>query len=227
LAGCQLLAEMGVYPFLLPLRPIPGSLLAEATPPEPALMKDLYQEVAKILAAAGLSALDNKAGCVRCGACSAIAAWELEPLDMVCHPARTQAELQAALDIRQEVFVAEQGIVRDTDQDEADESAIHLVARAGGRVLGTVRIFAVAGEPGAWVGGRLAVLPAARRAGVGQALVREAVASVARRGCTRFTATVQAANVAFFERLGWGKEGEPFDIHGWAHQLMVANLDQV
>ena len=93
-------------------------------------------------------------------------------------------------------------------------------------MLGTVRIFAVAGEPGAWVGGRLAVLPTVRRTGLGQALVTEAVASVARRGCTRFTATVQAANVAFFERLGWSKEGEAFDIHGWAHQLMVADLDQ-
>ncbi|MEW5912910.1 MAG: MSMEG_0568 family radical SAM protein [Thermodesulfobacteriota bacterium] len=226
LAGCQLLAEMGVYPFLLPLRPIPGSLLAQARPPAPEYMAGLYQEAAKILQATGLSARESKAGCVRCGACSAIAAWELAPAELVCHPARTAAELQAALDIRRQVFVAEQGIVQDTDQDQADQTAIHLVARRGGRVVGTVRVFPQAERPGQWVGGRLAVAAGERRGGVGAALVREAVRTVARRGCTRFTATVQQANVPFFQRLGWTAEGETIDIHGWPHQLMVADLDQ-
>jgi len=225
LAGCQLLAEMGVYPFLLPLRPIPGSLLAEARPPEPGLMAGLYQEAAKILQAAGLSAAQSKAGCVRCGACSAIAAWELAPAELVCHPARTAAELRAALAIRQEVFVAEQGIVEHTDQDQADETAIHLVARRGGQIVGTVRVFPRAGRPGEWVGGRLAVAAGQRRGGAGAALVQEAVRTVARRGCTRFTATVQQANLPFFQRLGWTAEGEVFDIHGWPHQLMKADLD--
>lgn len=227
LAGCQLLAEMGVYPFLLPLRPIPGSRLAEARPPAPGLMKELYQEAAAILQGAGLSAAQSRAGCVRCGACSALAAWELPPAELVCHPARTEAERQAALAIRQQVFVAEQGIVPLSDQDREDERAIHLVARRGGQVIGTVRVYALPERPGAWVGGRLAVAAGQRRSGAGAALVTEAMRTVARRGCTRFTATVQQANVPFFVRLGWAAEGDLFDIHGWPHQLMKADLERV
>ncbi len=72
LDGCRLLASLGVYPFVLPLRPIPGTPLGELAPPPPNAMMSIYQEASKIIESAGLSASDCLAGCVRCGACSAI-----------------------------------------------------------------------------------------------------------------------------------------------------------
>ncbi len=225
-AGCRLLAELGVYPFLLPLRPIPGSELAEAAPPEPEYMTGLYRQVAAILQQTGLGAAQSKAGCVRCGACSALGSWELPPAKLVVRPARDDSERAAALAVRQRVFVKEQAIVSGSDADEWDDRSIHLMALVDGEILGTVRVYQCDDPPTAWVGGRLAVDQGQRRTGAGAALVREAMRTVRRQGCTHFSAEIQQANVAFFERLGWAKAGEPYEIHGWAHQPMTADLDQ-
>jgi radical SAM protein (TIGR04043 family) len=74
--GSIYLAERGVYPFLVPLRPIPGSLLHDALPPPPELMIELYEEISQILKRSNVSSKKNKAGCVRCGACSALPEFE-------------------------------------------------------------------------------------------------------------------------------------------------------
>jgi len=74
--GSKLLTELGVYPFIVPLRPIPGSLLENERPPNPDRMKYIYEEVAGILHDNGVSWRKNKAGCVRCRACSALPDFE-------------------------------------------------------------------------------------------------------------------------------------------------------
>ena len=78
-AGCKLLAELGVYPFLVPLRPIPGSLLEREKPPSPSRMRRVYEQVAEVLRECGAERVSwrkNKAGCVRCRACSALPDFE-------------------------------------------------------------------------------------------------------------------------------------------------------
>jgi radical SAM protein (TIGR04043 family) len=74
--GSKLLAEIGVYPFIVPLRPIPGSLLENERPPSPDRMRRLYEIVAEILHDTGVSWEKCKAGCVRCRACSALSDFE-------------------------------------------------------------------------------------------------------------------------------------------------------
>ncbi|MBN1763281.1 MAG: MSMEG_0568 family radical SAM protein [Methanomicrobia archaeon] len=74
--GSRLLAELGVYPFIVPLRPIPGSMLEHERPPSPERMRQLYERVAEILHETGVSWKKCKAGCVRCRACSALADFE-------------------------------------------------------------------------------------------------------------------------------------------------------
>jgi len=78
ISTADLLCSLGVFPFLLPLRPIPGTPLAGARPPQPGVMLSLYAEVVKILKKYGMSSKSSKAGCVRCGACSALALFEDE-----------------------------------------------------------------------------------------------------------------------------------------------------
>ncbi len=75
--GAEYLAKLGVYPFVVPLRPIPGSLMENAKPPESSVMVELCQEVGSILHKYNLSSKQNKAGCVRCGACSALPEFEI------------------------------------------------------------------------------------------------------------------------------------------------------
>jgi radical SAM protein (TIGR04043 family) len=70
--GFEELASIGVIPFLVPFRPLPGSKLQNRLPPEPFYMKELYIELADVLKEYGIDVKKNLAGCVRCGACSAI-----------------------------------------------------------------------------------------------------------------------------------------------------------
>ena len=73
--GAERLCEMGVYPFLLPFRPTAGTPMVAAAPPAEEMMVELYETVAGLVDASGMSAGDCLAGCVRCGACSAITDW--------------------------------------------------------------------------------------------------------------------------------------------------------
>jgi radical SAM protein (TIGR04043 family) len=75
-AGCERLAKIGVYPFVVPLRPILGTPLQNATAPEPTLMDRIYRRVALNNLKYGLSWRNSKAGCTRCGACSGLIAYE-------------------------------------------------------------------------------------------------------------------------------------------------------
>jgi len=72
LKGAEELTRLGVVPYLLPLRPIAGTAFENAFPPNPQRMTRLYEEVSQILHDYGLDPRKNKAGCVRCNACSAL-----------------------------------------------------------------------------------------------------------------------------------------------------------
>ena len=225
ISGSDLLADMGVYPFVVPLRPIPGSYMAETLPPDPEIMKTIYLEVARILSRKGLSYATSLAGCVRCGACSALPAYEHPFKNLVCHPARTEEEHMEAFHIRKAVFVQEQKLFKDTDGDENDQKGIHLVAKQADRVIGTVRVYPAGTGNGDWIGGRLAVKKGFRASGAGELMVREAVILVKKNGCNHFTAHIQEKNIAFFEQLGWKSAGLLKDHFGRPHQLMKADLD--
>ena len=72
LAACERLIATGVYPFVVPFVPISGTPLAHHTPPNSKFMYSLYQQVGLMLNRAGMSAEKIKAGCAKCGACSAL-----------------------------------------------------------------------------------------------------------------------------------------------------------
>jgi radical SAM protein (TIGR04043 family) len=75
-AGCRRAIELGVYPFVVPLRPVPGTLMADVAPPDPDYVADVYRTVAAMLAEHGMDHEDAVAGCARCQACSGLSAWE-------------------------------------------------------------------------------------------------------------------------------------------------------
>ncbi|MHC1636078.1 MAG: MSMEG_0568 family radical SAM protein, partial [Candidatus Methanospirareceae archaeon] len=74
--GSKILADLGVYPFVLSLRPIPGTYMEDEVPAGFERMKRIYEEVAMIIKERGLSWRRSKAGCVRCRACSALDVFE-------------------------------------------------------------------------------------------------------------------------------------------------------
>jgi len=74
--GCRRAIELGVYPFVVPLRPVPGTLLEDSPAPDPEYVASIYRSVSAMLAEAGLDHVEAKAGCARCQACSGLSAWE-------------------------------------------------------------------------------------------------------------------------------------------------------
>jgi radical SAM protein (TIGR04043 family) len=76
LAICAQLVALGVYPFVVPLVPISGTPLESAATPSPAFMHSLLEPLAHMLVESGLKATDIKAGCGKCGACSALSTYE-------------------------------------------------------------------------------------------------------------------------------------------------------
>jgi radical SAM protein (TIGR04043 family) len=75
-AGCDRLIQIGVYPFIVPFVPITGTPLEHHPAPSSEMMFALYQQVGALLNRSGMSAKDIKAGCGKCGACSALSSFE-------------------------------------------------------------------------------------------------------------------------------------------------------
>ncbi|MFD5594874.1 MSMEG_0568 family radical SAM protein [Streptomyces griseorubiginosus] len=75
-AGAGRLIDRGVYPFVVPFRPMSGTLAARdgVRAPRAELLTYVTEGVAAKLRAAGMSGADQKAGCAACGACSVLQA---------------------------------------------------------------------------------------------------------------------------------------------------------
>jgi radical SAM protein (TIGR04043 family) len=69
------LVDMGVYPFVVPFRPLAGTLATDVdqVPAPPAdVLHDVTRRVARALMDAGMHGSDQAAGCAACGACSVL-----------------------------------------------------------------------------------------------------------------------------------------------------------
>jgi len=73
---CDRLIKIGVYPFVVPFVPITGTPLASYQPPSSEFMYGIYSQVGSMLNEAGMSSQAIKAGCAKCGACSALSTFE-------------------------------------------------------------------------------------------------------------------------------------------------------
>ncbi len=65
-----------MYPFVVPFRPMAGTLARRdgVTGPAPSLVRDVSERVAGLLRQAGMLGADQKAGCAACGACGILQA---------------------------------------------------------------------------------------------------------------------------------------------------------
>lgn len=76
IAGCKRAIDIGVYPFIVPLRPVPGSLMADVSPPPREYTERISRLVAPYLVERGITADKVLAGCTRCQACSVVGTME-------------------------------------------------------------------------------------------------------------------------------------------------------
>jgi radical SAM protein (TIGR04043 family) len=76
LATCERLLKLGVYPFVVPFVPISGTPLEDYPAPPAEFMRSVLEPLGRLVAEAGLSAGEIKAGCGRCAACSTLSRYE-------------------------------------------------------------------------------------------------------------------------------------------------------
>jgi len=122
--------------------------------------------------------------------------------------------------VRDAVFLVEQGIDRHLEVDDRDPECVHAICYADGVPVGTGRIDLQAGGKV----GRVAVLAEARRQGVGTQIM-QALEAVARRSQQpRVWFHAQCSAVPFYEVLGYNTVGEEFTEAGIPHITMEKSI---
>ena len=140
----------------------------------------------------------------------------------------TWAELgQDAGQVRNEVFVEEQKIPKELEWDAADADAVHAVAyNRMGMPLATGRYlpYPCAGRAGVVKVGRMAVKRVMRGAGVGREVLFALMDAARKRGEQEVVLHAQRSAEAFYARLGYTVNGEPFEEAGIPHIEMHMRL---
>jgi predicted GNAT family N-acyltransferase len=123
----------------------------------------------------------------------------------------------AAFALRREVFVWEQKVPEEEENDQYDLTATHFVAIVGGEVVGTLRLIDM---PEHVKIGRVAVRHALRGRGLAKALIAAAMAHAREQGRDRFYLTAQSDKLGFYEALGFAAFGPEFFDGGMPHRAM-------
>jgi predicted GNAT family N-acyltransferase len=135
--------------------------------------------------------------------------------------ARGEEEMEAALELRHEVFCVEQGVPEHEELDGRDHEGIHLVAVADGELVGTCRLLMV-GTTAQF--SRLAVRTSARRQGIATALLQAADSETMAAGGRRLVLHAQTYARELYERAGYRPRGRVFKEAGIEHIAMEKHL---
>lgn len=139
----------------------------------------------------------------------------------VIRPVEPGNEWTALRDLRQRVLYSHLPAARTVYPGDDNPANLHLGAfTPDGTLIGICSLFAL--DDGSYQLRGMAVDPQARGQGVGALLVEEAQ-RIAYRERRPLWCNARQVAVAFYERMGWRKEGERFDITGIGpHYVMKA-----
>ncbi len=125
-----------------------------------------------------------------------------------------------AREIREAVFVREQGFVNEFD--DIDDIAVHFVLYVDGKAAGTCRIYC--GDDNEFHLGRLAVLSEYRGMSLGKLLITEAERCAAEQGAEFITLSAQVRVKDFYEKCGYSAVGEEYPDEGCPHIKMYKKI---
>ena len=137
-------------------------------------------------------------------------------------PARDQAEVDAALALRYDVFCVEQGVSLEEERDGRDDEALHLVVVDGGEIVGTCRLLADGCDVKL---GRMAVAASHRGRRLAAALLVEADAQARELRARRIVLAAQLTAQAVYDRAGYAPYGDVFLDADIEHVMMAKALE--
>ena len=130
----------------------------------------------------------------------------------------TAADWPEVAALRTRVFVEEQGVPAEIEQDAHDAGAVHVLDRDDdGRLVATGRLLV---RDGLAVIGRMAVDAAVRGRGHGAAVLAELHRQAAALGVTEVELHAQLPARGFYERAGYTAVGDVYEEAGIAHVTM-------
>jgi predicted GNAT family N-acyltransferase len=135
----------------------------------------------------------------------------------------TSADWPEVAALRTRVFVEEQGVPPEIEQDDADATAVHVLSRDdAGAVVATGRLL-LRGDGTASIG-RMAADPAVRGRGHGAAVLAELHRQAGLRGVGEIELHAQVSARRFYERAGYAAVGAEYEEAGIAHITMRRSL---
>jgi predicted GNAT family N-acyltransferase len=138
----------------------------------------------------------------------------VESAAIVVRAADWRRDHDALCYVRRVVFIDEQQVPEELEWDGEDESARHWLAWHGEVAVGTLRLRA-----GGHIG-RMAVLAAYRKSGVGSRLLVAAIEAARRQGLADVHLHAQVQAMAFYARHGFVAVGDEFMDAGIPHREM-------
>jgi len=120
--------------------------------------------------------------------------------------------------LRTRVFVEEQGVPPEIEQDAADDDAVHVLSRDdAGAAVATGRLLVRGRTAGI---GRMAADASVRGHGHGAAVLEELHRQAVLRGVTAIELHAQVRARGFYERAGYTAVGEEYEEAGIPHVTM-------
>ena len=120
--------------------------------------------------------------------------------------------------VRQRVFIDEQKVPVELEWDNADETAIHLLASLDDQLVACARVLSDGHI------GRMAVLPEWRGQGVGMALLLQAIQICRELEITHARLSAQTHATGFYQKAGFEICSQPYIDAGLLHVDMQLEL---
>lgn len=127
-----------------------------------------------------------------------------------------------AYSVRKAVFIEEQEVPEIMEIDEFDPIAQHALAYLGGKCIGTARLITLPAYQGRI--GRMAVLSAYRRQGIGRQLLGALLEAGQSQGIAHFELHAQLSAIPFYAQFGFVALGDIYEEAGIAHRDMILSI---
>ena len=125
----------------------------------------------------------------------------------------------ALSEIRRKVFIEEQKVPEELEWDEFDENCIHILVTDNNKPIACGRLK----EDGHI--GRMAVLEAYRKTGIGSTILKELLTSARNLKLTKVYLHAQTTAIAFYEKLGFETCSDEFMDANIPHKTMKRHLN--
>jgi predicted GNAT family N-acyltransferase len=138
--------------------------------------------------------------------------------DLIVLAANWEQDNDELTRIRTRVFVDEQKVPSELENDDRDSECLHVKAKINGVIIGTGRLL-----PDGFIG-RMCVYGQYRNRGIGTKMLNNLVQQATDSGLKKVSLNSQSSAIPFYRKFGFTIDSEEFIEAGIPHQRMIMML---